>query len=1019
MMGMPNMCADTKTSVQDSLRDLASFRNRHDGETIIVCGCGESLNELERPERFITIGVNDVGRRFHPTYLCVVNPRAQFRNDRWSSIERSEADYLFTQLGDLPVKHPRIVRFRLGTKGGTDLSNPNVLPYTQNSPYVALCLAAHMGASRIGLIGVDFTDHHFFGKTGRHSLAGHLPRIDQEYGRLVQALQTRGIEVVNLSSASRLTSIPKRSFREWELGSGPWAARPTVIPRSTPLRVFVVGYQFLSAGDVFSQGLRHATTALGAEHEEARWDDSRLLHKVERFDPDLLLVVHGRRFAQRWGETFKRYKTAVWLLDEPYEVDDTAQWSRLFQTVFVNDPSTVARHGNAHYLPVCYDSQVHSVSSSRDRPYQVGFVGGYNATRERYLLRLAEAGMLSYVVGGPWKSGVLRRMTLAANVAPERNAELYRATKIVVNVFREVHHYNRQRVPAWSMNPRVYEALACGAMVVSERRPEISETFPEMPLFSSEEELLQQTKQYLDDLGLREHVLAQCRQRLQGHSYVDRLRRALSICLSDQERSHVRAVPPITTLKDTVSQDSGHTDITLAKSEGLRHVQGVTLSVPDAVIPEFTSYPRRHLLYHVWPVKDSLWRWNVEQLLKRIELFNGKRVISVFIDERTESEEVVKDAFAGHGCEFLVRPNDPRGETAAFPDLLKRVNSIDLNEVTFYGHAKGVKYGMRATAPLRKWVETLYRVNLDDWLAVKGQLDRYPMTGAFKMYGRFTTHRQLGDWHYSGTFFWFRNHAVFSRASIDVPDFYYGVEAWPGTLFPAEQTACIFMDRTRDLPYVQRFWQCTGDRALAAWATQSRGVPPPVDLVAPVPYEGHLAPRLEQIPDEFAWWIQCLLRAEVQTLLTIGVTQGGVEWHVARKFREAGRDITIHAVDRTTKPGLQHTLDDIRTRFNQSILLIEGDSSLSCVRSQLNDHYDAVFIDADHSFRAVSQDVQLALSRSPTLVGLHDIVDSDWHASARCCVSRLWEQLRVEFVTDECRTRDWGGIGVVWPNGRR
>ena len=64
---------------------------------------------------------------------------------------------------------PPIVRFKLGQYGGTDVHAGDVLHYTQNSPYVAVCLAAFMGAKRIGLIGVDLTDGHFFGPTGRHA----------------------------------------------------------------------------------------------------------------------------------------------------------------------------------------------------------------------------------------------------------------------------------------------------------------------------------------------------------------------------------------------------------------------------------------------------------------------------------------------------------------------------------------------------------------------------------------------------------------------------------------------------------------------------------------------------------------------------------------------------------------------------------------------------------------------------------------------------------------------------------
>src|SRR5262245_20695236 len=101
---------------------LADFRDTHRGDMIIVCGCGESLNLLEQPERYITIGVNEVGRRFTPDYLVVVNPRSQFSSERFAYVERSKARTLFTQLTDLGVPHPHVVHFGLGQYGGTDFS---------------------------------------------------------------------------------------------------------------------------------------------------------------------------------------------------------------------------------------------------------------------------------------------------------------------------------------------------------------------------------------------------------------------------------------------------------------------------------------------------------------------------------------------------------------------------------------------------------------------------------------------------------------------------------------------------------------------------------------------------------------------------------------------------------------------------------------------------------------------------------------------------------------------------------
>jgi hypothetical protein len=164
-------------------RVFRDFRGYHAGETMLVCGCGSSLSQIIAPESVITIGVNDVGRLFDPDYLVVVNPRTQFAAGRFSYVEQSRAHAVFTQL-DLGLSHPRVVKFQMGCRPGTEFNNPDVLPYTRNSPYVAICLAVHMGARRIGVIGVDFTQNHFFGSTGRHPLSHEIDRIDQEYRKL-------------------------------------------------------------------------------------------------------------------------------------------------------------------------------------------------------------------------------------------------------------------------------------------------------------------------------------------------------------------------------------------------------------------------------------------------------------------------------------------------------------------------------------------------------------------------------------------------------------------------------------------------------------------------------------------------------------------------------------------------------------------------------------------------------------------------------------------------------------------
>lgn len=544
---------------------FAGYRNHHAGESIIVCGCGSSLSELREPKQFITIGVNDVGRLFTPTYLVVVNNLRQFSAVRRQAITGSKAQAIFSQL-DLNVPNLNTVRFKLGQRGGTDFSDPAVLHYTQNSPYVAVCLAVHMGAKKIGLLGVDFTDHHFFARTGRHALAGKLAQIDREYGALHAALAKLGIELVNLSQQSRLSTLPKTSLEAFCGERAHAKACTTSDGLSTP-RVFFVNYRLLSCGDVFTDGLHHAANALGIAHQAAYWDDPQLPAKIAAFKPDLLLVVHGRKFVRKWGSRLRGYKSAVWLLDEPYEVDDTSRFSRNFDTVLVNDPNTIGRHRNAHYLPVCFDPEIY-FDAAAPRQYDTGFIGGFNPTRRRMLEALLRAGHLSYLIGGRW-SAALSKVRLHGKIPARETAELYRQTRIVINIFRDTHHFNRKRIPAFSMNPRIYESLACGALVISEDRPEIARLFPELPVFTHPDELVALVEDFLANDAKYEATRRACMSRLQGHTYADRLATVIEVCLGlklsaaqpaiaqkdagQTERDFAGAESPVTASKAAVS----------------------------------------------------------------------------------------------------------------------------------------------------------------------------------------------------------------------------------------------------------------------------------------------------------------------------------------------------------------------------------------------------------------------------------------------------------------------------------
>jgi len=219
------------------------------------------------------------------------------------------------------------------------------------------------------------------------------------------------------------------------------------------------------------------------------------------------------------------------------------------------------------------------------------------------------------------------------------------------------------------------------------------------------------------------------------------------------------------------------------------------------------------------------------------------------------------------------------------------------------------------------------------------------------------------------------------------------------------------LDKLRELPYHERFWAQRGNPAFTQWRQALRPQPVPPDLARPPPFEGHAGVRLEQQPQEWAWWLGLVLAQGVRSLVMLGGGSGGhggEEWHLARRFREAGLPITITTLCQAPRPELLRAVADARSRFGQALQVVADAAALPA-------RCDAVFIDGDHGFCACSADVALAWQLQPRLLALHDIVDSDWHAHAGCAVSRVWAGLRQQHRSNaRCLgTTGWGGIGVV------
>lgn len=224
-----NIITDAQQSKVDRIKTEIKSQNigkklhpdyigKYKGSSFIAAGCGASINLYRDFSNHFVIGVNDIERILIPDFLVVVNDYRTFVRGRWEYIKDAICPVIFSHL-DNPgpiTRASNLVKIDLGGRNSLNLDDLTKVDYTMNSPYMAAIIAYQLGARKIAIVGVDFTQDHFFSKTGDHKLIKHLAAIDNEYLILGKELQKRGIIIANISPISQLESWPKMSLEEFE-----------------------------------------------------------------------------------------------------------------------------------------------------------------------------------------------------------------------------------------------------------------------------------------------------------------------------------------------------------------------------------------------------------------------------------------------------------------------------------------------------------------------------------------------------------------------------------------------------------------------------------------------------------------------------------------------------------------------------------------------------------------------------------------------------------------------------------
>lgn len=268
----------------------------------------------------------------------------------------------------------------------------------------------------------------------------------------------------------------------------------------------------------------------------------RLVALVRRTAPDVVVVTGGHEITRRCVRRMAGLgaRVVLWTTDPPRAEDRMLTTAADYDRVYCQGTEYIeilaARGvGGARWLPMACDPQIHRrphLSEEERRRYAVDIahVGSHYPCR---------AAMLSALNGfdlGIWGPGwerlppgsPLRARLRGAHTAPETWLKIYRASRMVIAV-----HYRDPEggFPVHQASPRVFEALACGAFLLTDRQRDVLALFRDgehLVSFSDAEDLRRKAAFFLAHPEERRRIAAAGRREaLRRHTYAHRIRSLL------------------------------------------------------------------------------------------------------------------------------------------------------------------------------------------------------------------------------------------------------------------------------------------------------------------------------------------------------------------------------------------------------------------------------------------------------------------------------------------------------------
>lgn len=276
------------------------------------------------------------------------------------------------------------------------------------------------------------------------------------------------------------------------------------------------------------------------------WDLKNLNKNLVRLciekKAEICFVLGGDRITE---ETIKILNamgiiTVLWTTDPPRYFDAIAASAPFYHRVFCagSEAQNILYRRRTDFLPFAVEPQTHySVELTEEEKAFYGndicFVGSHYANREEILSKIADMNIGIWGPGWdkvPDSSPLKNRIRRAADIVPQEWIKIISASKIAVAI-----HYHDRSTVCFQVSPKVYESMACGAMVISDDQKDIEKVFvkdKEIITFSDVADLRNKIEKYLRNDKLRKDIAdAGMIRTVSTHTYKQRMRHMMEIVL--------------------------------------------------------------------------------------------------------------------------------------------------------------------------------------------------------------------------------------------------------------------------------------------------------------------------------------------------------------------------------------------------------------------------------------------------------------------------------------------------------